>query len=118
MSRQFTCMYSNSKTIFIKNDVNTEINFDGNSKKELCFCFLVYEIKLTFWYCGFLGRWEKLYREECYLSLLSSFSLLIGPLVLLKETYSCNVLQGGRCTVTKHEKPSLHPFCKQIKRTQ
>ena len=47
--KQFMGMYSNSKTVFIKkNEAHIEINFNGNCKKEFCFCFLVYDIKLNF----------------------------------------------------------------------
>ena len=37
-----------------------------------------------------------------------SVAFVVGPFVLLKENYSCNVLEVGRCTLTKHEKPSLY----------
>ena len=62
VSRQFRCTYNN-KSVLIKhgeNDTHIEVNFNGNSKNEFCSCFSLYKIKLTFWYCDFLDRWEKL----------------------------------------------------------
>ena len=41
-----------------------ETIFDGNNKKEFCFCFSVYKKHLIFRYCDFLVRWEKLHCEK------------------------------------------------------
>ena len=36
--------------------LHIEMNFNENSKKEFCFCFLVYEKKLESWFSGQVGK--------------------------------------------------------------